>query len=464
VIAIYNTVMFFVERLRQITQVVMSFIDSMAAIASGNIGAAANRVEQTMAGLLTLVISFLARLVGLGRVSDAVINVVNRIRAPIDRALDRVVDWIVTQARRLGRAVAQAGVPQDPNERLRLAARAAVTAARRLSGRVTRSLLTPVLAAIRTRYGLTSLEAYEQGGRWWARARINPELSQDLQVSSSTSAETVTPEEAERQRRAQEETRTAIHRLLAAGVAKPRLMSAVTELRTRHRWRTLTLDALSTGGFRIQGGFSPQITLLDTEGVLSVVQVENVNVPQSIRGNWQGYENWVRNQLVRGTSGSANLSDLIRTGSGITTATQMMPVNELGRSSMPARVTLPTGTVQYFREPILANRTRPDAVILAPGQVVYVEITLKADWMMLEPTSGREGRLIQRLNGQRVHKISQIPGHILQLGLQFPSALRFTAIIFSDAAPSPASRARIREWLATELGGLSNLNVIWTIV
>ena len=108
VIAIYNTVMFFVERLRQIAQVAMSFIDSMAAIASGNITAAANRVEQTMAGLLTLVISFLARLVGLGRVSDAVIRVINRVRAPIDRALDRVVEWIVAQARRLGRAVSGA--------------------------------------------------------------------------------------------------------------------------------------------------------------------------------------------------------------------------------------------------------------------------------------------------------------------------------------------------------------------
>ena len=38
----------------------------------GAIGAAANRVEQTMAGLLTLVISFLARFAGLGKVSDAV--------------------------------------------------------------------------------------------------------------------------------------------------------------------------------------------------------------------------------------------------------------------------------------------------------------------------------------------------------------------------------------------------------
>ena len=38
VIAIYNTVMFFVERLQQIAQVVASFIDSIAAIASGAVG------------------------------------------------------------------------------------------------------------------------------------------------------------------------------------------------------------------------------------------------------------------------------------------------------------------------------------------------------------------------------------------------------------------------------------------
>jgi hypothetical protein len=105
IIAIYNTVMFFIERLRQIAQVAASFIDAIATIAAGNIGPAANRVEQTMAGMLTLVISFLARIAGLGRVADAVTNIINRVRQPIDRALDRVVNWIVEQARRLGRLV-----------------------------------------------------------------------------------------------------------------------------------------------------------------------------------------------------------------------------------------------------------------------------------------------------------------------------------------------------------------------
>ena len=107
IIAIYNTIMFFIERLRQIIQVATSFLNSIMAIASGNIAAAANRVEQTMGGMLTLVISFLARLVGLGRVSDAITNVINRIRQPIDRALDKVIEWIINTAKRLGRFVVQ---------------------------------------------------------------------------------------------------------------------------------------------------------------------------------------------------------------------------------------------------------------------------------------------------------------------------------------------------------------------
>ncbi|WP_317932305.1 DUF4157 domain-containing protein [Halioxenophilus sp. WMMB6] len=187
IISIYNTVMFFVERLRTIAQVAMSFINSIAAIAAGRLAAAAGRVESTMAGMLTLVISFLARFAGLGRVSDAVKNLINRVRAPINRGIDRVVAWIVTQARRLGRFVAQAGVPNDPNQRLRLAGQAAIAAARRLSGnRVTAALLQPLLAAIRARYGLTTIEPFERGGNWWVRITINPATETNLGVGSGS--------------------------------------------------------------------------------------------------------------------------------------------------------------------------------------------------------------------------------------------------------------------------------------
>ena len=105
IIAIYNTILFFVERLSQMAQVAAAFIDSIADIASGKIEPAAAKVEQTMVGLLSLVISFLARLVGLGNVGDAITNLIDRLRRPIDEALDKVVVWIVTQAKKLGLAI-----------------------------------------------------------------------------------------------------------------------------------------------------------------------------------------------------------------------------------------------------------------------------------------------------------------------------------------------------------------------
>jgi Domain of unknown function (DUF4157) len=190
IIAIYNTVMFFVERLTQIAQVVRSFVDSIAEIAAGAVGGAANRVEQTMAGLLTLVISFLARFAGLGNVSDAVLSVIKRIREPIDKALDKVVDWIVGSARRLGRLVAQAGVPQDPRERLRLGMRAAVAAANRFAGRrVGAAALNPLLAAVRIRFGFTSLVVKPAGQRWAVEGVVNPDKTDVTEVERGSETE-----------------------------------------------------------------------------------------------------------------------------------------------------------------------------------------------------------------------------------------------------------------------------------
>ena len=140
-----------------------------------------------MAGILTLVISFLARLVGLGRVSDIITNLVNRVRQPIDRGLDRIVAWIVRQARRLGQFIAQAGVPQDPNERLHLGMRAAVAAVNRFAGRrVGEAVLTPLLAAIRTRYGFRSLRVLPERGHWVVEGEVNPKDRRPTQTGTGT--------------------------------------------------------------------------------------------------------------------------------------------------------------------------------------------------------------------------------------------------------------------------------------
>jgi hypothetical protein len=102
IVSIYDTIMVFVDKLAQIGQVAKAFLDSMMEIASGAIGNAANKVESTLAGLLTLAINFLAGFLGLGKIADKVMNIINtKVRQPIDKALDKVIDWIVTMAKKL---------------------------------------------------------------------------------------------------------------------------------------------------------------------------------------------------------------------------------------------------------------------------------------------------------------------------------------------------------------------------
>ncbi len=101
ILAIYNTLRFFIERINQILALVESVTRSISRIAAGAIGAAADFVEQSMARTLPLIISFLARLLGLGGISTTIRNIIRRIRRPIDRALDRIIALLVRQARRL---------------------------------------------------------------------------------------------------------------------------------------------------------------------------------------------------------------------------------------------------------------------------------------------------------------------------------------------------------------------------
>jgi len=97
----YNVIMWFIERIQQLMGLVEAITNSISNIASGNISAAANYVEQTLGRILPLIISLLARLLGLGGITDAIRRIIGRIQRPIDRALDRAVQWIAGQARRL---------------------------------------------------------------------------------------------------------------------------------------------------------------------------------------------------------------------------------------------------------------------------------------------------------------------------------------------------------------------------
>ena len=69
-IAIYNAVQSFIKYLREMLEVLNSFVNGIADIAAGNIATAANYLENTMARAMPIVIGFLANQVGLGGVGQ----------------------------------------------------------------------------------------------------------------------------------------------------------------------------------------------------------------------------------------------------------------------------------------------------------------------------------------------------------------------------------------------------------
>ncbi|MEM9685292.1 MAG: hypothetical protein AAF934_00035 [Bacteroidota bacterium] len=110
---VYDVVMFFVDRWQQIATFVQSIFDSVGELARGNLSGAADAVENAMGRSVPVIISFLASLLGLGGISQAIRNTIERIRRPVDNAIDRVIAWIVDQGRQLlqmGRAAVESGV------------------------------------------------------------------------------------------------------------------------------------------------------------------------------------------------------------------------------------------------------------------------------------------------------------------------------------------------------------------
>jgi len=110
IIAIYDTIVFFIQKAKQIIQMVGSFVNSVGEIAAGNIGAAADALENGLARGLTVVISFLAQLLHLNAITDKIKAVIQKIRGKVDAVLAKVAKWIADKAKMLfGKAKDAAG-------------------------------------------------------------------------------------------------------------------------------------------------------------------------------------------------------------------------------------------------------------------------------------------------------------------------------------------------------------------
>jgi hypothetical protein len=67
---------------------------SVSQIAKGAIGAAANYIEKSIVESLPLVISFLAKLLGLDKLAPAIKAIIEKLRTPVNKALNTVVGGI----------------------------------------------------------------------------------------------------------------------------------------------------------------------------------------------------------------------------------------------------------------------------------------------------------------------------------------------------------------------------------
>lgn len=95
VIALYKAIQSFVQYLREMLEVVNSFVEGVAEIAKGDVKRAADFLEGAMARSMPIVIGFLANQVGLGNVGRKIGEMVKAVQAKIDAALDWLIDKAV---------------------------------------------------------------------------------------------------------------------------------------------------------------------------------------------------------------------------------------------------------------------------------------------------------------------------------------------------------------------------------
>ncbi|MEJ8840795.1 DUF4157 domain-containing protein [Lacibacter sp. H375] len=99
---IYDIVMFFVERGKQIMDLVNAVIDSVALIVEGSLGQAAKMVEDALAKMIPVTLGFLAALLGLNGITEKVQKIIKAVQTPINKAIDWVLDKAIAFSKKLG--------------------------------------------------------------------------------------------------------------------------------------------------------------------------------------------------------------------------------------------------------------------------------------------------------------------------------------------------------------------------
>ncbi|MFE7705453.1 HPC2 multi-domain protein [Streptomyces sp. NPDC057486] len=113
---IIDIVTFIVNQGAQIVEFVNAVLDAVIAIANGGSAGVPKMVEAALAASVPLLIGFLASLLGIGGLANKVKSVFHAVARPVNRAIDKIVGFIVKAGKKLWTKLKTANKPGKRNQ------------------------------------------------------------------------------------------------------------------------------------------------------------------------------------------------------------------------------------------------------------------------------------------------------------------------------------------------------------
>jgi hypothetical protein len=184
---IYKALTFLVNKVNQILALVNSVLDSLQKIVVGDIGSAADWIEQAMARTVPMVLAFFADWIGIGDPAPKIHEIVAGIQAKVDAALD----WLVDKAISIGKSILGAlGLGDKPDDRTPEQKQADLDSAMSEAGVLADApdadadSVRAGLAPIKQKYRLNTLELDpESNGKFEIVGEVNPKKTKEVELA-----------------------------------------------------------------------------------------------------------------------------------------------------------------------------------------------------------------------------------------------------------------------------------------
>ncbi|MFD4157079.1 hypothetical protein ACFWR4_30570 [Streptomyces hydrogenans] len=180
---IIDIVTFVVNQGAQIADFVNAVLDAVIEIANGGAAGVPKMVETALAASIPLLIGFLAALLGIGNLANKVKSVFQAVSKPVNRAIDKIVDFIAKKGKALWQKLKTKSGPKDRSEDSpqkkqddlgRIVTLLTPKIVEFVGSGKSRAALESKLATWRKKYRLTELSLGSDGS---IHAKINPSVT-----------------------------------------------------------------------------------------------------------------------------------------------------------------------------------------------------------------------------------------------------------------------------------------------